>query len=266
MKYSNSIEYNISTKFDSSGLTKLTNELAQVELKLQKLGNQDQLFKFDEYRNQIHGLGEALTEAFNPSLGMINLQQFNKSLQENQVTADGLRDAFIAAGADGQIAFNNLVGQIGKLDTGIKRTSSTVDKLFTTFSNTFRWGLVSSFWSQFLNAIHSSIDYTKQLDDSLTQIMLVTNYNRDAMNEYAAAANNAAKAVGQTTVGMTNASLIFAQQGYDLSQSQELATLSAKLANASQQDTATTSDQITAYMNAYGLEDSISELTQAMDN
>jgi len=117
-----------------------------------------------------------------------------------------------------------------------------------------------------MNAIHSSVDYVKELDDSLTQIMLVTDYNRDSMNEFAKSANEAAKAVSMTTTGMTNASLIFAQQGYDLNQSQELATLSAKLANASQQDTATTSDQITAYMNAYGLQDSIEELTQQMDN
>ena len=266
MKYSNSIEYNISTKFDSSGITKLKSELAQLELKFQNMGNKNQLFKFDEYRAQIQGLGDALTEAFNPSLGIINLQQFKTSLKENQVTAQGLRDAFKAAGADGQIAFNNLIGQIGRLDTGIKRTSSAVDKMFTTFSNTFRWGLVSSFWSQFLNAIHSSVEYTRELDDSLTQIMLVTDYSRDSMNEYARAANEAAKAVGQTTVGMTNASLIFAQQGYDLDQSQQLATLSAKLANASQQDTAATSDQITAYMNAYGLQNSMDELVQAMDN
>lgn len=138
MKYSNSIEYNISTKFDSSGITKLKSELAQLELKFQNMGNKNQLFKFDEYRAQIQGLGDALTEAFNPSLGIINLQQFKTSLKENQVTAQGLRDAFKAAGADGQIAFNNLIGQIGRLDTGIKRTSSAVDKMFTTFSNTFR--------------------------------------------------------------------------------------------------------------------------------
>lgn len=266
MKYSNSIEYNISTKFDSSGLTKLKSELAQLELTLQNMGNKNQLFNFDEYRTQIQGLGDALTEAFDPSLGVINLKQFGAALKENNVTAEGLRSAFRAAGADGQVAFNSLIGQIGQLDTGIKRTSSAVDKMFTTFSNTFRWGLVSSFWSQFLNAIHSSVEYTKELDDSLTQIMLVTDYSRDSMNEYAKAANEAAKAVGQTTVGMTNASLIFAQQGYDLNQSQQLATLSAKLANASQQDTAATSDQITAYMNAYGLQDNMEELAQAMDN
>ena len=268
MKYSNSIEYNISTKLDSKGLTQLKTELQSLELKLQNMGNKGLLDEktFVDARTQIQGLGNALTEAFNPSLGMLNLAKFNQELKDNGVTAQGLKSAFGQMGAEGQVAFNNLVKEVGKLDAGILRTSSSIDKIFVTFSNTFRWGLISSFFSQFMNAIHSSVQYAKDLDDSLTQIMLVTDYSRDSMNEYARAANEAAKAVGQTTVGMTNASLIFAQQGYDLDQSQQLATLSAKLANASQQDTAATSDQITAYMNAYGLQDSMDELVQAMDN
>lgn len=268
MKYSNSIEYNISTKLDSKGITQLKTELQNLELKLQNMGNKGLLEEktFSDARDQIHGLGDALTEAFNPSLGMLNLAKFNQELKNNGVTAQGLKTAFGQMGAEGQVAFNNLIGQLGKLDTGIIRTSSQLDKMFVTFQNTFRWGLISSFFSQFMNAIHSSVEYAKELDDSLTQIMLVTDYSRDSMNEYAKAANEAAKAVGQTTVGMTNASLIFAQQGYDLNQSQQLATLSAKLANASQQDTAATSDQITAYMNAYGLQDDMEALSQAMDN
>ena len=268
MKYSNTVEYNIKTSLDSKGLTQLKSELQGLELKLQNMGNKGFLDEktFVDARNQIQGLGQALTDAFNPSLGMLDLSKLNQELKSNDVTAQGLKTAFSSLGAEGQVAFNNLVGELGKLDTGILRTNSQIDKLFTTFSNTFRWGLVSSFFSQFMNAIHSSVDYVKELDDSLTQIMLVTDYNRDSMNEFARSANEAAKAVSMTTTGMTNASLIFAQQGYGLGQSQELATLSAKLANASQQDTATTSDQITAYMNAYGLENSIGELTQAMDN
>ena len=266
-KYSNTIEYNISTKLDSKGLTQLQQQLKQIEISIQKMDNAGSLnSKIADARTQIKGLGNALSEAFNPSLGMVDLAKFNTALKENGVSAVELRNAFQLAGADGQVAFNNLVGQLGQLDLGLKRSSSSLNKIATTFGNTFRWGVIASFFSQFMNAIHSSVDYVKELDDSLTQIMLVTDYNRDSMNAYAKAANEAAKAVGQTTVGMTNASLIFAQQGYDLGQSQELATLSAKLANASQQDTATTSDQITAYMNAYGLSNSIEDLSAALDS
>ena len=266
-KYSNTIEYNISTKLDSKGLTQLQQQLKQIEITIQKMDNQGILGKdIADARTQIQGLSTALSEAFNPSLGMVDLAKFNSSLKDNGVSATQLRNALQLAGADGQVAFNNLVGQLGRLDLGLKRSSSSLNKIATTFGNTFRWGLIASFFSNFMNAIHSSVDYVHDLDDSLTQIMLVTDYNRDAMNEYARSANEAAKALSNTTVGVTNASLIFAQQGFNLEQSGQLAELSIKLANASQQDTATTSDQITAYMNAYGLSDSIEDLTAALDS
>lgn len=268
MKYSHSVEYNISTKLDKSGLTQLQTQIKQVELTMQQMANKELISgsKVETARGQLQGLSSALTKAFNPSLGILDLSKFRAELTESKVTAQGLQTAFNLTGAQGAQAFGTLARQIGNFNNGFERTSSTLDKMYVTFQNTFRWGLISSFFSSFMNAIHQSVQYAKDLDDSLTQIMLVTDYSRDSMNEYAKAANEAAKAVGQTTVGMTNASLIFAQQGYDLDQSQQLATLSAKLANASQQDTAATSDQITAYMNAYGLQNSMDELVQAMDN
>ena len=268
MKYSNTVEYNINTKLDSSGLTKLQAQIKQLENSMQQMSNRELLNsdKVQAAKTQLEGLNTALTNSFNSSLGILDLSKFRAELDSSGVSASGLQSAFSMMGAEGQAALNGLTTQIANFNGGMERTSSAIDKVFTTFSNTFRWGLVSSFFSQFMNAIHSSVSYVKELDDSLTQIMLVTDYNRDSMNQFAKSANEAAKAVSMTTTGMTNASLIFAQQGYDLGQSQELATLSAKLANASQQDTATTSDQITAYMNAYGLESSIEELTQQMDN
>lgn len=42
--------------------------------------------------------------------------------------------------------------------------------------------------------------------------------------------------------------------------------MSTKLANVSQQDTSVTSDQITAYMNAYGMDKDISKLSSALDS
>lgn len=42
--------------------------------------------------------------------------------------------------------------------------------------------------------------------------------------------------------------------------------MSTKLANVSQQDTSVTSDQITAYMNAYGMDKNMSKLNSALDS
>ena len=214
-KYSNTIEYNINTKLDSSGLTKLQAQIKQLENSMQQMSNRNLIDEEQvrSARTQLEGLNTALTNSFNSSLGILDLSKFRAELDASGVSASGLQTAFSMMGAEGQTALNSLTAQIANFNGGMERTSSTIDKLFTTFSNTFRWGFVSSFFSNFMNSIHQSVDYVRELDDSLTQIMLVTDYNRDAMNQYAKSANEAAKAVSMTTTGMTNASLIFAQQG-----------------------------------------------------
>ena len=267
-KYQNQIEYNITTKLDAKGLTQLQNQIREVEASLSRLATKKDSdpFNFGESVQQLQKLNKALSSSFDSSLGMLNISKLKTELKDAGVTANQLGQAFSQGGAQGRIAFNNLLGQIGKIDTGLKRTSTTVDKMFNTISNTVRWGVVSSGFSAMLNSLHQSVDYVKELDDSLTQIMLVTDYSRQQMQEYAKSANEAAKSLGATTVDVTRGSQVFAQQGFDLQQSSQLAELSIKLANASEQDSTTTSDQITALMNAYGLEGNISELSKALDS
>lgn len=213
-KYSNTIEYQISTKLDPSGLTKLQTQLQDVETTLKKLTNGSNIdLGLNKSIEQVRELSNILTKSFNSSLKTLDLSVFKKELSQSSVTAQGLATAFKQAGAQGKLAFTDLLGQFGRIDTSLKRTSSTVDKMFNTIGNTVRWGIVSSGFSQILTSLHQSVDYVKELDDSLTQIMLVTDYSRQQMNEYAKSANEAAKALGSTTVGMTNASLVFAQQG-----------------------------------------------------
>ena len=88
MKYSNTVEYNIKTSLDSKGLTQLKSELQGLELKLQNMGNKGFLDEktFSDARDQIQGLGRALTDAFNPSLGMLDLSKLNQELKNNDVT------------------------------------------------------------------------------------------------------------------------------------------------------------------------------------
>lgn len=267
-KYSNTIEYNITTKLDSKGLTQLQSQIKDVEVSLKRLSGNDlnDTLNFNEPIRQLQELNKALSSSFNSSLGMLDLTKFKSQIQAAGITAKDLGVAFKNSGAQGQVAMNNLLGQIGKIDTGLKRSSTTVDKIFNTIQNTVRWGVVSSGFSAMLNSLHQSVDYVKELDNSMTQIMLVTDYSRQQMNEYAKSANEAAKALGNTTVGVMQGTQIFAQQGYNLEQSGQLAGLSIKLANASEQDAATTSDQITALMNAYNLDGNIESLSKALDS
>lgn len=266
-KYSNTVEYNLKTTLDASGISKLQAEIRKTQDALRVLSAQELIGDKSASKaiQEIEKLQRALTTSFNSRIGMLDMNKFTAELTKSKTNLAGLQQEFSKAGTTGQTAFNQVIGRLGKLDTGVKSTSKAVDKIFNTIGNTVRWGVVSSAFNQMTNSIYQSVEYVKELDDSLTQIMLVTDYSRENMNDFARSANEAAKNLGSTTTAMTNASLVFAQQGFNLDQSSQLAELSTKLANASQQDTATTSDQITAYMNAYGLDKDMNALHGAMD-
>lgn len=267
-KYSNTVEYKLKTTLDSSGISKLQAEIKKTQTELKKLSEQNIISDsaMGTAQAQLSKFSKILNQSFNSKLGMLDLSKVNKLMGENALSIGKISTAFSMAGTKGEVAFNNVLGRIGKIDTGLKSMTKTTDKIMNTIGNTARWGVIASGFQSIMNGAHQAVQYVKDLDASLTNIMMVTDYSKEQMNEYAKSANEAAKALGSTTVAMTDATLVFAQQGFDLNKSDQLAQLSTKLANASQQDTATTSDQITAYMNAYGLDNNIEKLSSALDS
>lgn len=267
-KYSSTVEYKLKTTLDSSGISKLQAEIKKTQTELKKLSEQNIISDsaMGTAQAQLSKFSKILNQSFNSKLGMLDLSRVNKLMNENALSIGKISTAFSMAGTKGEVAFNNILGRIGKVDTGLKSITKTTDKIMNTIGNTARWGIIASGFQSIMNGAHQAVQYVKDLDASLTNIMMVTDYSKEQMNEYAKSANEAAKALGSTTVAMTDATLVFAQQGFDLNKSDQLAQLSTKLANASQQDTATTSDQITAYMNAYGLDNNIEKLSSALDS
>lgn len=267
-KYRNEIEYGISTKLDDSGLRKLQTQLDAVKQKLSSMAKDGGLDKATDTTKAIENvnrLQKALQDAYNPKFGTVNSSQLLSNLGgANGVTE--ITSSLSKAGVEGAKAMNNVIAENAQLQTGLKQTATISDKMWTSLQNIMRWQIGSQIVNSFVNSFGQAYGYVKDLDDSLTQIMLVTDYSRQEMDDYAQSANEAAKALGTTTTAMTNATLIFAQQGFDINQSSQLAQYSNLLANASQQDTATTSDQITAYMNAYGLEDDMDGIKKALDS
>ena len=262
-KYSSNVEYNIRTTLDSSGVSKLQAELKAVQAELVKMANLDLISdaSFQEAQQKVNKVKSLLSSSFNSKIGMLDMSKFTKGLGN----VGEIQSAFAKAGVQGEKTFNNMIGQLGKMDTQIKSVSKSTDKMMNTLGNTVRWGIVASGFQEMMNSIHNAAQYVKDLDTSLTNIMMVTDYSRQQMNEYAKSANEVAKSLGSTTVAMTDATAVFAQQGFDLPQSQQLATMSTKLAHASGQETSVTSDQITAYMNAYGMDSNMEELSKSLD-
>lgn len=267
-KFSNTVQYNLKTTLDSSGLTKLQAEIRKTQSELSKMQAMSLLDdkRVAKAQAQLEGLQTALNKSFNTKVGMLDMSEFQKNLAKSGTSIRELSSAFVNAGVTGRTSFNSLLGQLGKIDTRMTSLSKSTDKVINTIGNTVRWGVIASGFSSMMNSIHSAVDYVKELDSSLTDIMMVTDYSRQQMNEYAKSANEVAKSLGSTTTQVTQGTTVFAQQGYDLEKSSQLAELSIKLANASGQDSADTSDQITAYMNAYGLDSSIENLSKELDS
>ena len=139
-KYSNTVEYNIRTTLDSSGIAKLQSELTQLQSKVNTMGAKGLIPKTAVTNTlaDIKKVQQALTQAFNPKIGMLNTNAFMSNLKNMGLTMNGLYNSFSQAGAAGTRAFTSMYGQIAKIDTGMRSVSSTTDKVMNTLGNTVR--------------------------------------------------------------------------------------------------------------------------------
>lgn len=214
-KFSNTVQYNLKTTLDSSGLTKLQAEIRKTQSELSKMQAMSLLDdkRVAKAQAQLEGLQTALNKSFNTKVGMLDMSEFQKNLAKSGTSIRELSSAFINAGVTGRTSFNSLLGQLGKIDTRMTSLSKSTDKVINTIGNTVRWGVIASGFSSMMNSIHSAVDYVKELDSSLTDIMMVTDYSRQQMNEYAKTANEIAKTLGSTTTQVTQGSVVFSQMG-----------------------------------------------------
>ena len=264
-KYSNTIEYNIKTNLDASGLTRLQTQIQQVEQAFRNMGNMKLLNSksVNDAVADLQKLRSMLNSSFNSSLGMFDFKKFSGQLAQSGKTLQSYYSTFSKAGAQGQQAFAGMVAQLGKLDTNLRQTSKTADKIFNTLGNTVRWGVIASGFQYMMNSVHNTVQYMRDLDESLTNIRLVSNYSKEEMRDFALYANEAAKSLGNTTTAYTNAALIYAQQGFNLEDQKTLANTTLKVANVTGVDSADVSDQVTAVMNGFQL--SVEETNSAFD-
>ncbi len=264
-KYSTTVEYNIQTRLDASGLTQLQTQLRQCETELNKMRGEDLISQsqLNAAQNRLRTYREALSQSFNALTKTMDVNQFNQILTNRGTSIQRMASDLNSLGVTGQRTFNGMISTLGRLDTGLKTTSKTTDKIFNTLGNTVRWGLIASAFQEVMNAAHNAVAYMQDLDRSLTDIMLVSDYTKDDMREFAQYANEAAAALGNTTVAYTDAAMIYAQQGYNLEDQKQLADMTLKVANVTGQETSEVSEQMTSIINGYGL--AVDDLGASMD-
>lgn len=256
----NNIRFNIGFDVDKKGLEEIKNELKSIQsttteeyLKINI--NQTDLNQVTKDLAEINyaasTVQNALDKAFNAKLDTFNIQTFNSYLKDADLTLDEVYSSFSKLGTQGQSAFRKLSQQILTTNTQLDKTSTVLDDLFQTLSNTVKWNVASTAVNALAGQVSQAFGYVKNLDSSLNDIRIVTGQSAEQMDEFARKANDAAIALGQQTTEYTNSSLIYYQQGLGDEEAQERARLTLMAANVTGQDAQDVSEQLTAVWNGF---------------
>ena len=246
----NRINYTIGYTVDKTGLQQLQSLFQTIAFQAQEPANKMNagLQQAGKTATQLDAI---LEKCFNQDLGTLNVTRFNQELKKANLTTSQIKTDLAGAGATGAMAFNNLGSSISKTNIQLKQTNKLLDSMAVSMANTVKWGITSSIFNTVTSSISKAVNYSKQLDKSLNNIRIVTGKSKDEMAEFAVEANNAAKALGASTLDYTNASLIYAQQGLNDAEVKARAEVTVKAANVTGQTGEEVSEQLTAVWNGY---------------
>lgn len=202
-------------------------------------------------------LSAMLDKSLNESTGRLDLRKFNASIKESgmdmQTYLRQMQQSFLALGEQGEKAFLNVAKSIMSADVTIKSTNKLVNDLWITLKNTAKWELSSSLVKGFTGAIQSAFSYAQDLNESLTNIQIVTGNSSAKMAEFAKQANIAAKELSTTTTEYSNAALIYYQQGLGDTETKQRTDITVQAANAAGISAEEMSDYLTAVWNSYNV-------------
>ena len=233
----NQIKYQVKFDVQQSSLNQLKTSLQEIKKinlnDIMKINNTDlnaASTALRQVQQDAEKVENALSKAFNAKLNTFNIQTFNKELASSNLTIAKVQQSFSRAGTAGQSAFNNLAAQVLNTNVQLRQSNKLLDSMATSMANTIKWGITSSIFNNMTRSIQSAYYYAKDLDQSLTDIRIVTGDSADQMERFAQTANSAAKDLGRSTLDYTKAALTFYQQGLndDEVQARTEATLKAE--------------------------------------
>ena len=197
-------------------------------------------------------LEKHLTKAFNVQTGNLDLSKFNASLRQSGSSLESLSNKLMSFGPSGQAAFNQLANSISSAQLPLRQTNQMVDNLLVNLKKTAQWQISSSVIHGVVGQINSAIGYVRNLNKSLTDIAIVSDLSSAQLSKFAVEAHKLGKSLSTSTLDVTNAALIYFQQGDNVLQSMEKAAITIKAANASANSSAAEmSEYLTAIWNSY---------------
>ena len=253
-RYQVDIGFNV----DPKGIKLLQQELKKLEFlkdnDYSKLfGSTSEKYKEEAKKMRIYAseVRMALQAAYNPKLKTVNIETFNRIIKQSGLNLSELSKYFSNVGVIGQNVSALLTNSMTKFNVKIKESHKLLDKMGKTLTNTLKWNLSATLINNVSGSIQQAWGFTKNLQQSLTNIRMVTGKNADEMKRFAQEANKAASQLGRTTTDYTKASLIYAQQGLSDAEIKKRSEITLKTANVTGQSTEAVSEELTAVWNGY---------------
>lgn len=246
---SNRFTYTIGFNADTSQLKASLNE---VLTSLRQLGTRASLSEeLQEASRMAIELGQNLQSAINPQTGRFDLGEFDNNLKQSGRTLQDYYVSLSSLGTEGTQTFLNLARAISSAEAPLMRSNRLLNDLWTTMRNTARWQISASALSGFTNAISTAYNYAQDLNESLTNIRIVTERSTEDMKEFADYANNAARNLSTTTTDYTDAALIYYQQGLPEEEVQARTETTIRLSQAAGISAQEASEELTAIWNNF---------------
>lgn len=247
------IQYSIGLEVDTKQAKQDMNDLLKA---IQNISKQAVLsYDTQSIKDGINAAKELerhLTKAFSASTGNLDLSKFNASLRQSGSSLESLANQLNGFGMSGQAAFGQLANSIVGAQLPLKQTNQMVDNLLINLKKTAQWQISSSLIHGVMGQISSAISYVKNLNNSLTDIAIVSDLSSGQLAKFAANAQKLGKSLSTSTLDITNAALIYFQQGDNVLQSMQKAAITIKAANASANSSASEmSEYLTAIWNSY---------------
>lgn len=201
--------------------------------------------------NKAVELKVALHNATNVNTGKLNFNKFSQELKRNKTSLQQYAAQLQKLGPQGVQAFSQLATSIRQSETPLVSMQGKLAALGQTFMNTVKWSISSSMIQGVTRAFTSTIDYAKELNESLNNIRIVTGKSVEDVTKFANEANKAAKSLSATTSEYAKASLIYFQQGLNDSEVAERTATTLKLSKVVGESAETTSEWMTAIWNNF---------------
>ena len=247
-----SYNYSVNLNFNAD-TSRLKNQINNLQGSLSKLAFPKNTWDKDLQKASVAAkeLSIHINKAFDASTGHLDLSKLNKSISSSNKSLSSYTQTLLKAGESGREAFIGLAESIALAEYPVLKINQKLKDFAKTLKDSFKWQLSNTILNNLYGGLQSAYGYAQDLNKSLNNIRIVTQYSTEDMAKFAEQANKAAKNLSTTTTDYTDASLIYYQQGLKESDVINRTNITIKMANATGESVEEVSNQLTAVWNNF---------------